>query len=161
MIKDRSPLRFLQYLSKENFYSQLNPDTRICPPVNLGTVTNYWLLNNLVPRHYTNVFEPVFVPGVNPGRPKFCTAIAPARIEICVINAKTARVTFANAQTRVLQPVPATVPSLQNTCFCLPTVQLYHTITNPTIVAVYAKFILQLEGYSLPKQFLNFLTKCN
>ncbi len=24
---------------------------------------------------------------------------------------------FANAQARVLQPVPATVPTLQNTCF--------------------------------------------
>jgi hypothetical protein len=33
------------------------------------------------------------------------------------LTAKTAIETFANAQARVLQLFPATVPSLQNTCF--------------------------------------------
>jgi hypothetical protein len=45
------------------------------------------------------------------GRLQICTAITPTRIDLCLNNAKTVKVPFANARARVLQSIPSTVPS--------------------------------------------------
>lgn len=80
---------------------------------------------------------------------------------------------FANAQARVLQPFPATVPSLQNTCFfarpdsdivtilsdndklfsfigTLPPWELYHPKTNPAFLTG----LWLLENFQLTGQLL-------
>ena len=116
LYRDTAPVPFSNFIYREKYSAIYQTCTAIAPARNkictgtakstpyLSCTGTYFCLKYQDPaRMLRQVTQPPFIAGPLAAR-QMCT-------ELTVYQ------DFANAQARVLQPFPATVPSLQNTCF--------------------------------------------